>query len=116
MQIYQVLLSDDSKDVRYARTLAGVRDIVKMELPVFRPGVLVREITVATDKAAIVIMLDDPVAVRDALRCEQSVREWRGTKRGGLMLTKAAPKRRATANVDDDAEPGGLSRAHGRDE
>lgn len=115
MQIYQVLLSDDPKDVRFRGTLAGVKEVIKAELAPFRAAIRVREIKVAATKDAIVAMLDDP-SFRETYQCLPAIREWRGTARGGLRLTKGAPKRHATTNVDDDAEPGGYSRAHGRDE
>lgn len=117
MHIYQVLLSDEPKDVRFRGTLAGVKEVIKAELAPFRAGIRVRELDIATNKEAIVLMLDDPQSFRDSITTNPVIlREWRGTARGGLRLTKAAAARRAPFNVDDDAEPGGVSRAHGRDE
>lgn len=70
--------------VRFARTLDMARLYARAEAPVFRAAVEVREVSIATDKAAIVTLLDNPDEFREAVRLLSAIRAWRGTRRGGL--------------------------------
>ena len=65
--ISTALLSDEPPRTCASGAPWPAKEVIKAELAPFRAGIRVRELDIATNKEAIVLMLDDPQSFRDSI-------------------------------------------------
>ena len=79
----------------YVATMAEAKDCVKAVEAVFRHNVIVEEVEMPTDKASLILLLNDDGDPDNMASIFTTLQTWHGTARGGLKERwKSSPVRR----------------------